>query len=130
MAASEGEAAEIRARGDAADQSLDATQSQKYLMRSLATLRLLEELFYQHADGMLDEVRWETNILRVRTFLRAPGFRAAWRTQSETFRSDFGLWIDNIMRETPVTSNPNAAAVSAWKEFSRQELARAQSVPS
>jgi hypothetical protein len=99
-------------------------------MRSLATLRLLEELFYQHADGMLDEVRWETNILRVRTFLRAPGFRAAWRTQSETFRSDFGLWIDTIMRETPVISNPNAAGVSAWKEFSRQELARAHSAPS
>ena len=124
ISVSDSESAEIGLRGSAADQTLDAVQIQKYLNQILSRFRLIEEFFYQHRDGMLDEVRWETNVLRLRTFLPAPGLRAAWRTLSGTFRSDYAQWVNQMMAEVPVASG-EGARVEAWKEFGRLELAAA-----
>ena len=83
------EAAELGIRGSAGDESLSPVQTRQYLTVSLCTLRIMEELFYQHRDGMLDEARWATTPRRQRGFLSAPGFRAAWRTLAETFEPDY-----------------------------------------
>ncbi len=117
---------EIRARGNMGDPALDIVQSQRFLFLSLSTFRLLEEFFYQHRDGMLDEARWETNVRRVCSFLPAPGFRAAWRTLSGSFGPDFIQWFDAMMRDVPASPDANAA-VAVWKDFARQELEEAQS---
>ena len=125
ISTSDAELVELRSRGNAADQTLDAKQSWRYLGLALATLRLLEEFFDQHRDGMIDEARWEANELRVCSFLQAPGFRAAWRALSATFRSDFVAWMDELMRKTPVATNQNDA-VLIWKDFAAQEMAQIQ----
>ena len=53
----DGELIERRLPGNAADQTLDAIQCQRYLACSLATFRLLEEVFDQHRDGLIGHAR-------------------------------------------------------------------------
>ena len=122
----DGERVRIVARGFAGDQTLDPTESRQFLNGALATFRLLEEFFFQHRDGMLDEARWESNTLRVRGFLQSPGMRAAWRAHAGGFGPGFKGWIEAIMRETTVVTDGDRL-VTVWKDFVKAELAPAQS---
>ena len=122
------EAAELGIRGSAGDESLSPVQTRQYLTVSLCTLRIMEELFYQHRDGMLDEARWATTTRRQRGFLSAPGFRAAWRTLAETFEPDYRAWVDALACEATVAADPNGP-VTAWKAFVKQELEHVRPAP-
>ena len=75
---------------------------------------LVEDLFYQHRDGLIDDERHAgtENVLRLR--LQSPGLRAAWSVLKAQFGPDFRAYVDNLMRETkPV---PNSDLGTAWKD--------------
>ena len=119
------ETSEIWHRGNAADPSLDITDTNRYYMIMLSIFWAYEEHFYQHRDGMIDESRWATTIRRLRSMSVAPGCRAAWRVASvRMFESDFADWVNKIMDETPAVSG-SAVLANAWKEATRLELAAA-----
>lgn len=122
LSATSPEHARLMIRGGAGDASLSEEESSTYLGHTLCTLRLFEEMFLQHRDGMLDEARWENNALRVRGFFHQVGFRAAWRANAAGFDRDFAQWMDGLLQEIPAMAGPSQAA--AWKAFAKEELAQ------
>lgn len=110
------EGAQTMLRGNAADVSLDTAQARQYLAMLLSVLRLFEEFYYQHRDGMMDEARWHSNSLRMHGFLAVPGMRAAWRTHAPSFGTDFCAWMEAILRKVPVDHRA-ADLVATWKQF-------------
>ena len=113
-------------RGFAGDPSLSDEEFLAFMTHAASTLRMTEEFYLQHRDGMLDGTRWENSVLRARGFLSAPGFRAVWRMSSNTFSPEFARWMDQLFRETKaVTGGPTPLAV--WKTFAQEEVAAAAS---
>jgi len=114
-------------RGGAADPSLTDEEIGRYQGIVLLTLWLYEEHFYQHRDGMLDPARWATNVNRLRAFMTAPGYRAAWRAIAPVyFEADFRRSVDEVMHATPLNTDP-AAFIHTWKALVAEERANATS---
>ncbi len=111
----------VMIRGAAGDPSLSEEEGSSYVGQVICTLRLFEEFFLQHRDGMLDDARWQNNVLRVRGFFLQAGFRAVWRATAGSFDPHFAKWMNGLLHEIPVpTEQPSL--VSRWKTFVKEEL--------
>lgn len=115
----------LQIRGGTGDATMPPEMVMQYLILTRNIFRLFEEFFYQHRDGMLDSVRWATNVRRFRMFATAPGFRAAWRTEAASYEKDFAAWVESVFLD--VTATPRAAAqIDVWHERVKEELSKAR----
>jgi hypothetical protein len=115
----------ISIKGSAGDDGMTDVEIRQFNVIALCTLRIMEELFYQHRDGMIDTTRWATSKRRLRSFLTAPGMRASWRSFAEAFEPDFRAFVDGLMAEVGVAPDANAN-ITAWKIFAKEERSRAK----
>jgi hypothetical protein len=92
---------EVTVRGDEGDATLDRLQATRYMFVTIAFFFLVEDLFYQHQDGLIDAERHAgtTNVLRMR--FRDPGFRAAWTVMRPQFGPVFSAFLDGLMADAP-----------------------------
>ena len=119
------ELSSLQIRGGTGEPTMPPEMVMQYLVLTRNIFRLFEEFFYQHKDGMLDEVRWATNVRRFKLFATAPGFRAAWRTESFAYEKDFAAWVESVFVE--VQASPVAAAqIDVWRERVKDEIAAAR----
>jgi hypothetical protein len=104
---------EVVVRGDEGDPTLDRMQGNRYMYATIAFFFLVEDLFYQHHDGLIDEERHEgtTNVLRLR--FQSPGFRAAWILMRPQFGPVFTAFLDRLMDDTDAGSSVDIG--TAWK---------------
>jgi hypothetical protein len=104
---------EIVGRGDAGDPTLNPVQIGRYMYMTIAFFFLVEDLFYQHQDGLIDTERHSgtTNVLRLR--FQSPGFRAAWTAMRLQFGPVFMAFLDGLMAETEAGEGLDLGAV--WK---------------
>ena len=104
---------DVVVRGDEGDPTLDRMQAARYMYVTIAFFFLVEDLFYQHQDGLIDEERnaGTTNVLRLR--LQSPGFRAAWSTMRPQFGPVFMAFVDGLMEET--ATSPSVDLGTVWK---------------
>lgn len=119
------ELSSLQIRGGTGDASMPVEMVMQYLVLTRSIFRLFEEFFYQHRDGMLDDVRWATNVRRFRMFSTAPGFRAAWRTEASSYEKDFAAWVESVFLEVTATPRP-VAQVDVWHERVKEELSKAR----
>jgi hypothetical protein len=115
----------VMLRGFAGDTSLSDEEFLAFTTHAISTLRMTEELYLQHRDGMLEGTRWENHVLRTRGFLNAPGFRAIWRMSTNTFSPQFVHWMEQLFRETKVATGSQTAR-STWAAFVKDEMDAAQ----
>ena len=115
----------VQMRGGSGDLSMTPEETFQYLMVTRNTVRLFEEFFYQHKDGMLDSARWANNVRRFRLFSTAPGFRAAWRVDSTSYEADFAAWVETVMADVAASSSP-VGQMDAWRARVKAELASAR----
>lgn len=128
VSVNEPEKIETWIRGDAADDGMDDNGCHAYLLRALCTFRLIEEFFYQHRDGMMDESRWESNVRRVEGFMRTPGLRAAWRTHAPGFSAEFAGWMNSLMQHGPARTDAQQQ-IAVWRSFAREEAKAREIAP-
>jgi hypothetical protein len=118
-------AAEVRGpmiRGYAGDPSLSAEEFMTFVIHATSTLRLTDEFYLQHRDGMIDDTRWEGNAFRIRSFLNSPGFRAVWRMSAPgSFSPAFTQWMDGLYRETKAAVG-GPAPVAIWAALAQEEI--------
>src|SRR5689334_1222639 len=121
IAARTGDMALVMLQGTMGDVTMSERDCVSYLAVTLSAFRLFEEFFLQHRDGMLDDLRWQNNALRVRGFMQEPGFRASWRVQHRSFNPDYVAWMNGLLHETTVPAVRHSAP-AIWKEIVQQEL--------
>ena len=63
----------------------------------------VEDVFFQHRDGLLPRAAFESTTQSLRTTMASPGRRAMWTLQRNLFERDFQAYIDAIVRETPLS---------------------------
>jgi hypothetical protein len=106
---------DVVVRGDEGDPTLDRMQAARYMYVTIAFFFLVEDLFYQYQDGLVDNERHAgtTNVLRLR--LQSPGFRAAWSMMRHQFGPIFMAFVDGLMAETATGSGADLGTV--WKSL-------------
>jgi len=106
---------ELTVRGDEGDATLDRMQATRYMYVTIAFFFLVEDLFYQHQDGLIDAERHAgtTNVLRMR--FRDPGFAAAWTVMRPQFGPVFSAFLDGLMAEAPANAGVDLGTM--WKRL-------------
>ncbi|MBS0278606.1 MAG: hypothetical protein JSR81_13380 [Proteobacteria bacterium] len=91
---------ELLLRGDAGDAALTPMQAIAYMQIVLAQLSHIEDGFYQHREGLIDDERYAGTVAYLR-YARAvrPGFRAAWEICKALYGPEFRFFIDAKIHE-------------------------------
>jgi hypothetical protein len=109
-------------RGTAGDQSMNDLDAARFVVFSTARFYSYEDQFYQHKEGLLDDVRYAGVLKAAKSSLRYPGSRASWALMRGTFDAGFQSLMDDIVRETAV--EPAANLGSVLRSLSAEELSR------
>jgi hypothetical protein len=86
----------------------------------------IEDSYYQHRDGLLDEAAGQANLTGLKFAMQLPQFRAAWPfIRPSTIGTDFVSVVDKMMAETkPVPSNE---LIAHYRTLLLREMQAAQS---
>ncbi len=75
----------------------DARVRFAFLMQSY--LRMLENSFHQHRDGMLDEERWQRTASTLRMATVRPGFSQWWSSPRAPFAASFEAFVNKQLND-------------------------------
>jgi hypothetical protein len=119
---------ELLLRGDAGDPTLTPAQAVAYVQLVLAQMSHMEDSFYQHDEGLIDDERhaastvWLQRVRAVR-----PGFRAAWQLCKGLGGSKFEAFVDENIREA--ASYPARDSGVQWLALAARERERQGNTP-
>jgi hypothetical protein len=86
----------------------------------------IEDSYYQHRDGLLDETAGQANLAGLKFALRFPPLRAVWPfMRPSTVGTDFVALVDKMIAETPCVSNREI--VSQYRASLEREMRAAAS---
>jgi hypothetical protein len=105
-----------------AGEGLTDVQVVQFLSLTRAVFINYEDAFYQHQNGLLDDVAFEVWTRTARSGLGSAARRVAWGWLRGGFGSDFGLFIDQVIAETPLVQ-PFVRA-ERWRSDLAAELAK------
>jgi hypothetical protein len=90
-----------------ADEPLTDVEVYQVFQTTSAVWYHIEDSYYQHRDGLLDETAGEANLTGLKYALQLPHFRAVWPfLRQSTVGSEFVSVVDKMIAETqPVSSN-------------------------
>jgi hypothetical protein len=78
-------------------QEISETQLRQFFALSRAFFFHIEDSFYQHEHGLLNDDAFETTVAGIRRFVSNPGARAIWRVQRSGFRGKFLAYMDGLV---------------------------------
>ena len=78
---------------------LDVNEFQQFRYLMMAMLRVAEDLFVQHAAGVIDDETWAARAKSYRTLLSLPGGRQFWNS-ADAYRDDFQAWMNTYLDQT------------------------------
>ena len=81
----------------------EATQVESVLVR---LYKVLEELHYQHEQGMIDDSVWSGFKQLITVEASYEGYRVWWLGYQKTFSPRFREFMDHILSSTPVQPEP------------------------
>jgi hypothetical protein len=92
----------------------------------------IEDSYYQHRDGLLDEIAGQANLTGLRFAISLPLFRAVWPfMRPSAIGTDFVTLVDKMIAETPGVSSEGTIAqyrASLEREMQAAQLTRRSSV--
>ena len=104
------------------DPTLDRIQFHRYLYTCMSSFAFLEDQFYQHRDGLVDEDRHASSVSIASSRLRSPGYRACWKMLRYGYASDFQQFMDRLMPLDPAASTD---FFEQWRVLASDELPKA-----
>jgi hypothetical protein len=78
---------------------LDENEFQQFRYLLMGMLRVAEDLFVQHAAGVIDDETWAARARSYRTLFSLPGGRQIWNS-SDAYRDDFQAWMNAYLDRT------------------------------
>ena len=102
MGSTEASLAEAIAKCGRGDADASETQVRQYFNYWNARLINTEESFYQHKEGLLNDVAFNQLEKRLRAGFSVPGSRAVYSRIRLAFGDDFVAYVDKIVATVPV----------------------------
>ncbi|HUO89216.1 MAG TPA: hypothetical protein VMU08_08575 [Rhizomicrobium sp.] len=99
------------ARGD---EDLTPVQLAQYQASFVASINHFEDSFYQHEEGLLNDVAFATVVGGIRAAVRSPGYRAGWASVGMLREGAFPEFMNRMIAETPLA--PPGDALEDWKQ--------------
>ena len=110
----------------AAGDGLTDVQLSQFISLTRAVFITASDAFYQHREGLLDDVAFESSKRTAATGLRSASRRVAWQRLRGSFGADFEAFIDELITRTPVgTPQSSGAVVDRWQADLAAERAKA-----
>lgn len=81
----------------------EATQIETVLIQ---IYKVLEELHYQHEQGMIDDSVWSGFQQQITFEAGYEGYRVWWLGYQKTFSPRFREFMDHVLSSTPINSDP------------------------
>lgn len=108
----------ILVRGDAADPTLTPAEIYSYFQIVVAQLAHVENIYYQHRDGLVDDERFSGTVAYLQ-YARAtqPGFRAAWQICQVMCGTQFRSFVEAKIGEA--VSFPQSDAAAQWRALAK-----------
>lgn len=103
IAQSTADAAAATNMGMSASPDISPQQITQFLNLCNLIFASSEDEFFQHRAGLLDGQRYTLQHGILRQAFHAPGFRAAWTMTRQVHHPEFAVFVDGIMKDTPVT---------------------------
>jgi hypothetical protein len=76
-----------------------------------AYFRVIEQAFYQHRLGGLDEDLWNGQVVgQLSSFMRAPAVARWWAARRALFHSEFRQFVDDLPGESQVSAAADVLA--------------------
>jgi hypothetical protein len=88
------EIANLMAHGSANFEQLDPIQRLQFSLLHVALFRNYENIFYQHAQGAIDDHVWDGWSYRMRATFALPGVRAWWSPQRDSYSDVFRDFLE------------------------------------
>jgi hypothetical protein len=107
--------------GDLTDQ-----QVRQFITYAQARLYNAEDSFYQHKEGLLNDVSFAHVEGGLRISLSQPGFRAVYKRQRPGYGADFVAFADRLLAETQIAPPVDIAAQWRADVAAEQEAAKRQ----
>ena len=114
--------APVFTKGLNGDESMSNVEVDRFMSLARSAFLNGEDAFLHRAAGQIDDATWRSVVVSLRSFLRAPGLRAAWRLSANQYGEDFVMFMNGILSETPVA--PASDRLAAWVEAVRAEKAQ------
>jgi hypothetical protein len=102
---------------------LSEEETFRFVIVSTAMLRNVEDVYFQHDLGLLDETSLENQLGPLRGFLRTRGGTALWRAVRSNYDQGFASRVDRLVPAE--TDAGQYGVIASWK----QELANLEAQP-
>jgi hypothetical protein len=100
-------------KGQNGDDDITPTELAQYRYNCVAMFFNLEDTYYQHEEGLLNDAAFTSFVLGLRSLFGQMGMQVMWETNRPSFPADFVQFIDKIIAETRVA--PPVDALAIWK---------------
>jgi len=113
MRRAEGSLVEAVRKGRNGDDNITLTELAQYRFNCVAMFFNLEDTYYQHAEGLLNDAAFASFTLSLKSLFATIGMQVMWDTSRPALPSDFVQFIDNVIAETQLTLPGDELAV--WR---------------
>jgi hypothetical protein len=86
--------------------NLNQGQRTRFMIFMGATMRILNEQFYQWQEGALDKQIWQGMKGPIDDIAQHSGFKAYWEIRCHQFSESFQEYVDESIKRVPLTTKP------------------------
>jgi hypothetical protein len=116
--------AQVMQKVNQGSQDLTAVELVQFLGLARAAFASTEDLFYQHARGVLDETAHRLYRGMLPMTFAIPGYRLAWPLLRNSYGAEYAAFIDTLIAETPPRRYiATEEALAQWKKNAAALLA-------
>jgi hypothetical protein len=112
-------------RGSQSPDDITQTEVSQFQALCRAMFLHLEDSFYQHQEGLLNEAAYATMLAGTRTLAGVPGVRAAWKAQRLGHAGRFGDFMDGAVARAGLEPPFVIPSVDEWRAAFAAETASA-----
>jgi hypothetical protein len=99
---------------------ISAVQFNQFMICTRASFFNMEDGFYQHKDGLLNDGAFDNMVVSIRSIFGSPAHRVAWKSLTIHFAAEFVAFMDKLLAEASV--RPSVDAVAKFKiDFSTEQ---------
>jgi hypothetical protein len=113
--------------GRAGSPDLSETEFHQFFQIFRSFLLNIEDSFFQHQRGLLDDTAFNSQLAGIRPLLAQPGSRAMWRLVRTAYEETFVDFIDQAIEGAPVARFPELPTL--WRRLIEAEEAAAAVAP-
>jgi len=85
---------------------LSPTERVQLAFFTRATFRGIQNVFFQHQQGLLSEAAWGDYEVIIRNNLSRPDVPVWWPTERDSYDEAFAEYVDRMLAEAPAAKNP------------------------